>query len=246
MAFVSDKFVFIHIPKSAGLYIRKAIRSLNTGGREYGFDGNTKTSHHCGLKRIPDEVKDRPILVTVRNPWDWYVSWYHYSFKNNNFAHEKHIFPFISDNVSLSFEETIHNLLSDSFQRANLGEEFIHIYQNRYMKFREMQKLNIGYHTWSILDEIAEKEVTDITNIKRWFYNPLIRFLRIEDFPDNLIEFFSGLGYEDVQKKIKKIGRTNTTKHLHYSKYYNEELRDLISEKDKFVIEKFGYIYDKT
>ena len=27
---------------------------------------------------IPPEFRDLPVLGFVRNPWDWYVSWYHY------------------------------------------------------------------------------------------------------------------------------------------------------------------------
>jgi hypothetical protein len=32
---------------------------------------------HAGWDRIPREATGLPILTYVRNPWDWYVSWYH-------------------------------------------------------------------------------------------------------------------------------------------------------------------------
>ena len=27
---------------------------------------------------MPPEAEGRPVLMYVRNPWDWYVSWYHF------------------------------------------------------------------------------------------------------------------------------------------------------------------------
>ncbi len=33
----------------------------------------------------------------------------------------------------------------------------------------------------------------------------------------------------------------NTSAHRHYSEYYSSELRDLVQERDRSIIEKYGY-----
>ena len=65
---VTDRFVFIHLHKTGGQSINDAIASCIPGSRMVGY--------HFPCADIPAEASDLPVVGIVRNPWDWYVSWY--------------------------------------------------------------------------------------------------------------------------------------------------------------------------
>ena len=44
-----------------------------------------------------------------------------------------------------------------------------------------------------------------------------------------------------IKVKKKNLARKNTTKHNHYSKYYDEECKDIVSERYKEDLENFNY-----
>lgn len=60
--FVSDRLVFVELHKTGGTHIGRWLAEL-VGGEQVG-------KHN----RVPPELRDRFVLGSVRNPWDWYVS----------------------------------------------------------------------------------------------------------------------------------------------------------------------------
>lgn len=68
---IYDQFVFLHVPKTAGMFLTDAF------GDELGPPDAT-FERHSGWNEIPDWAVGRPALMYVRNPWEWYVSWYRY------------------------------------------------------------------------------------------------------------------------------------------------------------------------
>ena len=67
---VTDKFVFVHLPRTGGTFVSEVIRKFFSSAHEIG--------HHFPLKLLPTKYSHLPVLGTVRNPWEFYVSWYHY------------------------------------------------------------------------------------------------------------------------------------------------------------------------
>jgi hypothetical protein len=68
---IYDRFVFLHLPKTAGIFVTEVLRD------ELGPPAEVLETH-AGWDSIPSGARDRPVLMFVRNPWDWYVSWYHF------------------------------------------------------------------------------------------------------------------------------------------------------------------------
>ena len=60
--FVCEKLVFLELHKTGGSHIRKLLAEVVGGGKE--------GKHN----RLNPAYKDRFIVGSVRNPWDWYVS----------------------------------------------------------------------------------------------------------------------------------------------------------------------------
>lgn len=79
---ITEHFVFVHIPKTGGSFVRELCRRHLSPIREF---------NHRSYRKVPPEFATLPALTFVRNPWDWYVSWYHYSLaqKPKGFAWEE-------------------------------------------------------------------------------------------------------------------------------------------------------------
>ena len=67
---VTDKFVFVHFPRTGGTFITAVIMRLFPSAREIGY--------HLPRFLLPNEYSHLPVLGGVRNPWEFYVSWYYH------------------------------------------------------------------------------------------------------------------------------------------------------------------------
>jgi len=66
---ICDKFIFIHLQKCAGTFVREFLFKIFPNCKRYG-------SEHSGVRDIPESQRDKLIIGTIRNPHDWYLSWY--------------------------------------------------------------------------------------------------------------------------------------------------------------------------
>ena len=67
---VTDKFVFIHLARTGGTFVSEVIKKFFPSAQEIG--------RHLPRELLPKEYSHLPVLGTVRNPWEFYVSTYHY------------------------------------------------------------------------------------------------------------------------------------------------------------------------
>ena len=65
---VTDKFAFVHMHKTGGQSLLNIIGASIPDARQIGY--------HYPFHLLPEEYRDRPLVGMVRNPWDWYLSWY--------------------------------------------------------------------------------------------------------------------------------------------------------------------------
>ena len=102
---VTDKFVFVHLPRSGGTFVSEVIKKFFPSAYEIG--------HHLPRELLPEEYSHLPVLGTIRNPWDFYVSLYHYVWLK--YAASV-LVSWMSENGRLGFNGSLLNLL-------NLGVE---------------------------------------------------------------------------------------------------------------------------
>lgn len=69
------RFVFVHLPKTGGTWIGETLRHAPSSWQL------TFCAAHQALLDVPKIYCNVSAFAFVRNPWDWYVSWY--SFWNN-------------------------------------------------------------------------------------------------------------------------------------------------------------------
>jgi hypothetical protein len=64
--FVSDQLIFTELHKTGGSHILRCLEAV--------IDGHRTGKHN----RVPEELHDRFVVGSIRNPWDWYVSLWSY------------------------------------------------------------------------------------------------------------------------------------------------------------------------
>ena len=74
---ISDTFVVLHPPKTGGSFVTEAIQELYVGS-----EGRSLTSHekHGAVADIPFEDRSKQLVVTVRNPFEYYASVYQFGY----------------------------------------------------------------------------------------------------------------------------------------------------------------------
>ena len=77
---ITDDFVYIHQPKTGGTFVTDVLERLYQGAPGRAGRGGTflNTHKHGTCSDIPAAHLGKPILTTVRNPYDRYVSQYHF------------------------------------------------------------------------------------------------------------------------------------------------------------------------
>lgn len=79
--FSTNKFTWLHVPKTGGTWLHKIL--VDNAPRSWQVSAGPPA--HVRLHEVPEVLEHQhrlperirlPILATVRNPWDWYVSFY--------------------------------------------------------------------------------------------------------------------------------------------------------------------------
>ncbi|MCB0190800.1 MAG: hypothetical protein KDJ65_02550 [Anaerolineae bacterium] len=169
---------------------------------------------HPPARNIPAPYQILPTFSFVRNPYDWYVSWYHYQKQ----ALKTPFFMEISKGGTKSFKDTLLTIFEmdyneffkmDFSQHPNLGGYSAYLY---FMYGFELDAVNLG---------------------------------RFETLRDDLLSILGNIvPLPTVLKNaIQTTPKANTSQHKEYSFYYDQELRELVRQKDKAILEAFGYTF---
>jgi hypothetical protein len=231
---VTDKFVFVHLPRSGGTFVTSVIKKFFPLAHEIG--------HHAPRELLPREYSHLPVLCTVRNPWEFYVSFYHYLLRTDAAT----LFvSWMTQNGRLGFEGSIRNLL-------NLG-----VSDGRLDLLLEMLPERIDFtqrHIPSVTKDIMCKiRDTGIGYYTFRFYQMFgnvedVFFCRLETLSKDLVAFFAQIeaGTTELQDYVLCSNKVNASEHRHYSTYYTPELAEFVLVRDRQLIERFGYVFEET
>lgn len=202
---LSRYFVFLHFPKTGGSFLRKLCSDY--GPRDWEIrivDGHPTISH------IPDSHQSLPILGLVRNPFDWYISWYTYLKQRGDNV----FFNQVSDQGRKNFKETLLSVFNldlaallqtdCNFKNSSYGCYVNHHFGNRL----DRVKLGKFENLRTDLEEILSKIVPMPTEFKH---------------------------------QLLTYPKVNESNRSHYRDYYDEELREIVLERDQAVLDEFGY-----
>jgi hypothetical protein len=229
-------FSFIHLHKTGGQTISELLLNHIPGSKEIGY--------HLPVTHLPLQAKSLPVLGVIRNPWDWYVSWYAF---NNLRGVKNPLFNIVSRGKQAGFNETIENLLrypeinaqNEIFKnshRALLPENFENDGGAGFTKdcvdfFRSNEK---GYY--SLLVERMFGEGSETVNV--------LRFERLAAELKSMMNLLEVREAGEFLAALDQQPRKNSSARGHYAHYYDDELRDLVAEKEESIIQRFCYEFE--
>jgi len=263
---VTDKFVFIHLHKAGGSFVRKVIVKLFPLAKQIGY--------HFPLEMLPSEYRHLPVLGVVRNPWEFYVSYYAFqtsliakfqseweqrsaveydSLVRNGIDPRNGIdilFDVFAEESQVSFPRITSQLLNLSTSEKILDKilEVMPTELNRRGKYTPIQCLNFrGKNvTKKMLEKIRGTNEGYCTFLFKHMYGTgeNIFFAKQENLRSDLLSFFEHIGVSlepQMKNYILTASPENSSHHHSYADYYTQDLAHLVQQKDAFLIERFGF-----
>lgn len=234
---ITDRFVFIHMHKTGGQTLNNVISRC--------IENHETVGYHFPRREIPARATSLPVVGMVRNPWSWYVSWY---FFNRRPGSQNPLFSVVSNGGRQGFATTVRNLItlgSDSDESSQHREKLIRVLPetldlNRGVgltrdDLREFCSDDVGYYSW-LFDRMVGIDRDENTLVGR-----------VENFQDDFLGIMEQLGVAEtaaIRESLAQSERKNSSRHSHYSHYYDHELRQLVADKERSLIERFDYQFE--
>ena len=203
MISLQKRFLFVHIPKTAGNSIQSvlrdysedelvALRKEQDGIERFGLrNPRYKVKKHSTLSEYRDALEDEQFrnlykFTCVRNPWDRMVSYYFTPTQNPETWNRKKFRGIISKVVSVADYLRLDNADIDPFA-------------------------NVDY------------------------------IMRFENLADDFRAVCAAIGISPPT-----LPQYNRSTRDHYSKYYDDELRELVRNRFAAEIDRFGYAFENN
>ena len=224
---VCKDFVFLHLHKSGGTFVNQLMLNCMPSAKPVGY--------HFPYTELPPEFRKLPVLGTVRNPWSYYVSWYHFQARQER---PNALFLIASDDRELDFKGTIENLASleadeDRINRlaAVLPDHFVSRGLNLTKScITKIRGSGAGFYSFlysRLYSGVAAPHIVQMEKLRAG----LAQYMRANS-TDSL---------DRISHFLATAPKLNVTPHNDYRTYYTSDLRDLILRKDAALISKHAY-----
>lgn len=182
------RFVFIHVPKSAGSSITAML-----GGK------STAWATHTPAARIPEYARGFFTFGFIRNPWDRMVSLYHF--------------------LCQKTFRTTDNFRQDEVRAAGFK---MWLMDGDFMMQEDYLALG---EPW-VVGGVATHLLPPMQRRPQMFWLSEVDYIgRVESIEEDWLEICATAGIP-----FTAIVKTNTTKHGHYSKYYDDESAHFVAK----------------
>lgn len=228
---IGKNFVFVHIPKNAGTFIRSFLEKSGLG--------ISTSQWHIPISEIPIDNKNKQIVTSIRNPLDYYISLYEYQRHKPNRKNDRW-YNFWSPR-DLKFTDFIKVMLTDNDKLKDTNMDLA-MGNNPYRPvFKWMIKNDIGFYTLRYLYMLLPKY--DTLDDGSVFSNhdeilTINSVLKCEKLIDDMISVFALNNKQILHlKQTKKINSSVRKDNL--EDYYNEETKNIVEYKDRFILDKY-------
>ena len=236
---ITKHFVFIHFQKTGGVFFRRLCREHLPP--DWIVDELETT--HAGYHRIPAEYSHLPAIAFIRNPWDWYVSWYHFETQYLGSGdrpvpeNETHPWHTLLGGGALQFPEAVRRACT-----RREGERPWEI---------AMQAWDVDYLTAAYAittghypdGAVLPEELADRRPRAGQRPAEVGRFEHLRE------DFLAFLERHEVPVPAEFVEAVNVSPPRHrsrreaYAEYYDDDLRALVARSARHVIAEHGYEY---
>ena len=155
------------------------------------------------------------VFGTVRNPWDWYVSWYHGSLVRHVEKGTKTPFMPLYDP---DFKQYLKNLFY-AYKGKKLHD----------VDFSKCRQQGIGPYTFRF-NKIYGDPITSN-----------IQIIKLEDVYVELPKIFEAHKIPFSTEKFKQKEKVNASGHEDYRNFYDDETIELVKTFDRKIADDFNY-----
>lgn len=202
--------VFVHMPKTGGMAFNNAIRKKHP-----------KLRYHCyhqNIETVPEKYKDYPRVGLIRNPINWYISFYNHDLrmKRKGTVNFSPIIKILSNNFNLNFRDTLPRML-------NLGE-FFNKKENYELLRQELQDI-VTVKNYDIVT-MSYPDLSNIGQVGDTLYDHWYKFVGLEKATTYRLE-------DKTMPFAENMQVVNEGYKVDLSKIYTKEMIKQIKEKDE-------------
>jgi len=245
---ISDRFVFLHLQKCAGAFVKSLLEQMFSDARKKG-------TPHDSVADIEPQDRHKTIFGTVRNPWDWYVSYYSYTKSKAGWRtlHAGGTFDYWLGEL---FRAGLHGAEPKKLGGKGVGHPrrvALSTARDGRIDTSLMNTLGIGPYTYWFVQRYFEDSETVLQN---WNVDSILsgdlgtracnHFCRVEDLRNELLRFFDSIDLELTSEQHSLLmsfpikNNTNPGNRVTET-FYDEEKSALIREKEELLVRMFGY-----
>jgi len=217
-------FIFVHVPKTGGSSIQKfLVQNLhwkeyigifeNDPHTEGKKKGMRKHMRACEIKKLIPNYESYIKIAVVRNPWDLVVSWYTYVKR----------LPIVNE-------------------RSTKGLDFSYFIKNMkevWNGYGEPNNTTTGITQWDYVSKNGKLIVDRILK-----YEELKQIGFHQAIKSEFRKYIKRKAEHAIWKPMHKMKTINASiRKSDYRTYYDEEIKEIVTEAFKKDIEKFKYQY---
>lgn len=224
---ICPEFIFLHLHKSGGTFANQLLLKCVPGAHRAGY--------HLPYAELPAAFRHLPVAGTVRNPWDYYVSWYFFQRQQER---PNALFLVCSDKGALDFDGTIRNLVT-----LHENESRIKALEAAFPREFMQHGLNL---TSRCIAHIRGSGLGFYSFLYRRLYAGAAspRIIPTECLRDGLRALLADLATQAgplATLFLDQAPPLNTSRHGPFRDYYSPSLRDLVGQHEQTVIQAHDY-----
>jgi hypothetical protein len=252
---ITDKFVFIHMPKNGGSFVRSVLRRLHNrrsperiwdrlynrwfGGVGAQFRENEK---HAPCFKVPCEHRSKPVVSVIRHPFERYISQYYFGWwrtRPEHYCDVKKVRSEYSHFPDLEFNEFLQvsaNEFGRLFNPQIPKKDRLGWYSRGVVKkfFRD---------PWHIFYNIDDEYISE----QRWGGDTFdIHFLKTSNLNQDLYDFLLSMGYTklDIQfildkQKVRPNDQVKDRRDKSVGDVFTSETKAFVRHRDRLIFEMF-------
>lgn len=206
---------------------------------------------HGTCHNIPEPHRNKPILSSMRNPYDWYVSQYEFGWWRRTFIYhpEQHPTP-----VGFAIEQALPEFMKENPHFPDITfHEFVDLCYRAAGLFNRTSSTDIGLFTHGFIHFFFKDPLTVIPRIDKDYLTSGkhrkdmfgVHFIKTNRLNQELYDFLLSMGYRACDldflpglDRILPMGRGRRDEQ-NWERYYTPDLKAFIRKKDYALFDMF-------